>query len=102
MIEKRVIELVRSLDELEAIFTSHNIGSKKIFFDKSDLQSSLTQFAYGSLKKGQIIPFHTHETMEEVFYFLKGKGIYKIGYQVIEITKKMAILIPAKSVHSLV
>lgn len=52
---------------LPFIPTAHATGQKKTFFNGNEATSDLTQFACGKLESGQIIPEHSHPTMEEFF-----------------------------------
>jgi quercetin dioxygenase-like cupin family protein len=87
------------LNELIFTTTAHNAGRKKILFNETG--SALTQFAYGSLLGGEIISSHSHDTMDEYFYFLKGTGIYKIGDETIELIPGTAIAITHGVAHEL-
>ena len=90
-----------SLDELDFMPTAHAFGLKKILFDGKDTACQLTQFAYGKLGAGESIPSHQHPTMEEYFYFLKGKGTYTISDITIDLREGVAVRIPAGSMHIL-
>jgi mannose-6-phosphate isomerase-like protein (cupin superfamily) len=74
--------------------TSHSIGQKFVFFRNDEFQSPLTQIAIGTLNSEETVPFHLHESMEEVFYILKGNGTFYIGDEKIDVEKNSCIKIP--------
>ncbi|MEO6915391.1 MAG: cupin domain-containing protein [Chitinophagaceae bacterium] len=81
--------------------TAHACGMKKTLFTHNDTLSNLTQFAFGKLRSGESIPAHIHPTMEEFFFFLKGKGTYVISDTLVELTPGIAVRIPAGSAHTM-
>jgi mannose-6-phosphate isomerase-like protein (cupin superfamily) len=93
--------LFSNLDSLKFKSTSHNIGEKFIFFREDELQSPLTQIAIGKLKPEEVVPFHIHKSMEEVFFILSGKGIFSIGDEQFNINKNCCIRVPCGFSHSI-
>ena len=93
--------LFSNLDSLKLQSTSHSIGEKFIFFGENELQSPLTQIAMGKLKAQEEVPFHLHESMEEVFFILNGEGIFSIGDQHFNISKNCCIRVPCGFSHSI-
>ena len=49
---------------------------------------------------GYAVP-HSHEDMEQIFYFLKGKGVMTLGEEEFEVKAGTVVLIPIKTSHSL-
>lgn len=88
-------------NEIEFEVTAHGAGLKKVLLEYADSPTMLTQFAYGKLFPGDKIPEHSHNTMEEIFYFLKGKGVYTIDHTDWQVLPATVIRIPAGVSHSL-
>lgn len=88
-------------NELPFETTEHGVGLKKIFLRSPDTETMLTQFAHGKLFPGDKIPEHSHVTMEEVFYFFKGEGIYTLGHDKLHVSIGTVVRIPAGVTHSL-
>ncbi|MEO5995911.1 MAG: cupin domain-containing protein [Chitinophagaceae bacterium] len=88
-------------NELEFEPTAHGAGLKKVLIQSFDTSTKLTQLALGKLKPGESISPHSHNSMEEIFYFLKGEGIYIIDQENISVTPSMVVRIPAGVQHSL-
>ena len=81
--------------------TAHGEGQKKVLIRSSDTPTMLTQFAYGKLSAGEKVAEHVHQTMEEVFYFLAGEGMYTINGQILHVSSSTVVRIPAGLPHSL-
>lgn len=94
-------KVIANLDLSNIETTSHSLGKKLVFFNKNELQSSITQIALGILDSGEIIPFHSHESMEEVFYILSGNGIFHIEDEKINVKENSCIRIPLGFSHSI-
>jgi mannose-6-phosphate isomerase-like protein (cupin superfamily) len=90
------------IDQIETNRTNHKSGEKKVLFNKIDVDSNITQVAYGFLQKGKQIELHLHETMEEFFYFTRGVGQISIGKNVFPIKKNSVFRIPIMSEHSII
>ena len=86
---------------VEAISTAHGIGVKKILLRKGESNSNLTQIAYGSLEPEEEVEIHRHQTMEEYFFFLDGKGIYNVDGENVELEKGVFVRIPANTDHAM-
>ena len=94
-------KLIANIDSLPFQTTSHAIGEKIVFFSKEELQTTITQIAIASLQKDEIIPFHLHESMEEVFYILSGNGTFYIEDENINAIENSCIRIPVGFLHSI-
>ena len=81
--------------------TAHRQGSKKVFLRSSDTPTNLTQVAYGTFRAADFCELHSHATMEEVFFFLSGKGIYTVGNEQISLENGFFVRIPAGVSHRL-
>ena len=89
------------LSTVEAISTAHSIGIKKVLLRKGESNSNLTQIAYGSLNPNEEVEIHRHQTMEEYFFFLEGKGVYSVDGEQVELEKGVFVRIPADTDHSM-
>lgn len=81
--------------------TAHLQGSKKVFLRNADTPTNLTQVAYGTFRTSDYCELHRHATMEEVFYFLGGQGVYTVGDQQIPLHNGVFVRIPAGVAHRL-
>ena len=81
--------------------TSHQIGSKRVLLKGYECESMLTQAAIGSLLKGEFVDSHSHPTMEEYYFFTKGKAKLTIEDSEYFCEKDTFIKIPKNSIHSL-
>ncbi len=81
--------------------TAHGQGEKFVFLKNGDSKTDLTQFAYGKFQPGEACETHTHETMEEFFFFLAGMGEYLVNGELIILEKGVFLRIPAKTPHAL-
>ena len=94
-------KIIAKLENLEGEPTAHLSGLKKVFLSNEDTDSQLTQFAYGIFNPGEVCPKHKHPTMEEIFYFLKGRGEYMVGGELLSIGPGVFLRIPANVEHEL-
>jgi mannose-6-phosphate isomerase-like protein (cupin superfamily) len=89
------------LSNITPIVTAHGEGEKFIFLTKEDVQTKVTQFAYGRLLPGEKCAGHFHPTMEEFFYFINGEGEYTIDDVVYNIKPNTFFRIPVNTLHAL-
>ncbi|MDX2045163.1 MAG: cupin domain-containing protein [Chitinophagaceae bacterium] len=89
------------LKELPASLTAHMQGKKFVFLKNEETNTALTQFAYGELLPGEVIAEHLHPSMEEYFYFLGGRGNYKVGKENYAVETGSFVRIPAGTIHEL-
>lgn len=59
------------------------------------------QFAHGCMQPGQESGVHSHATMDEYFYFIKGDGVYTIDDQEYKVAAETFTRIGAGSKHNL-
>lgn len=90
------------LKNLPANVTAHGMGRKFVFLNNDDSETALTQFAYGSMAPGEGCEEHTHPSMDECFFFLKGSGQYKVGETIYELMPETFLRIPAGIPHALI
>jgi mannose-6-phosphate isomerase-like protein (cupin superfamily) len=94
-------KIYSKLDDLQFIKTSHQFGQKKIIFNSSDFETNVMQLAYGKLLANQQIDNHMHETMEEIFIFISGTGIFNIDDIEFDIQKESIFRVPVKTQHNI-
>ena len=83
------------------VLTAHGEGEKHVFITDKDVQTKVTQFAYGKLMPGENCAGHFHPTMEEFFYFINGEGEYLIDGAVYNIKADTFFRIPVNTLHAL-
>lgn len=91
----------KNLNNIGEELTSHAIGSKRVLLQSSECESMLTQAAIGTLLKGQFVDNHIHPTMEEYYFFTKGKAKFTIDNTEYSCEKDTFIKIPKNTIHSL-
>ena len=96
---KKVFEY---LENIKGEPTAHLSGLKKVFLTNKDTDSQLTQFAHGEFAPGEICKLHAHETMDELFYFINGTGVYRVNGEEVALKPGTFLRIPAKSEHELI
>ena len=89
------------LNDIQGSLTAHGSGTKFVFRNNEQLDSSLTQIAFGKFQPGEICERHMHPTMDECFYFIKGHGEYLIGEELVVLIPGTFLLIPAGREHEL-
>ena len=65
--------MIRKLDDVSPILTSHGVGQKRVLLSSNESGCSLTQIAVTSLKEGEIATAHIHPDMQEAFFVLDGE-----------------------------
>lgn len=91
--------ITASLTTLERELTAHAQGIKQVFLRNSDTPTNITQVAYGSFSQTDYCELHSHPTMEECFFFLKGTGTYWVGDEAIALHHGVFVRIPAGVPH---
>jgi quercetin dioxygenase-like cupin family protein len=94
-------DFYRNLEDLDWVETSHIGVKKKVFFKSQSFESNITQLAYSELSQGIEVPFHFHETMEEIFFVIDGQCQFNIQGKLIIAKKNSTIKIPVNKKHSL-
>lgn len=89
------------LGDIVPVITAHGNSAKQVFITSTDTQTDLTQFAYGKMEPGIFTGLHSHATMEEVFYFIKGSGIFTINDIEYAVTPGSFVRVPAAAQHAL-
>ena len=93
--------ITASLTTLERELTAHAQGYKQVFLRNNETLTKVTQIAYGEFSRNHYCELHTHPTMEEYFFFLKGTGVYVVGDQLIDLQSGVFVRIPAGVPHRL-
>lgn len=70
--------LIRDIEAVRPIPTSHNAGLKQVLLANEESVSNITQIAQTKLGAGECASTHTHADMEECFLFLSGVGVMSI------------------------
>ena len=65
--------MIRSLNDIEPINTSHGAGKKRVLLASNESGCSLTQIAVTDLATGEVATAHVHPDMQEGFYVLDGE-----------------------------
>lgn len=67
--------------------------------DEVDPKSKLMMINLCKVPVGKTHKAHSHETMEEIFYFTSGEGQVKINDEIEDVEAGDRIIVPAKAVH---
>ena len=99
MVDRRFV--CRKLSDITTTVTSHNIGLKQVLLAKNETSSAITQIAVTTLRGGEFVEEHVHETMDEHFIFQSGRGWMFVDGEQIKCTDGVFLLIPAGTPHSM-
>lgn len=91
--------LLKKLSEIPFVSTSHGVGLKQVLLSNEETESSITQIARASLKAGESVEEHCHQTMDEHFLSLEGSGYIYVGGNRVTFSSGTYILIKAGSKH---
>ncbi len=97
--ENKVI--YRHSTNIPTLKTSHLAGEKQVLLAGNESSSNITQVALGTLQPGESVEVHLHADMEESFYFLQGKGIYRIAGKDYKLELGTYLHIPINTEHYL-
>jgi mannose-6-phosphate isomerase-like protein (cupin superfamily) len=73
---------------------------KRVLLKDADTRSNLKMLNHTAMEPGQSFRLHSHPTMEEVFYFLSGEGIFTLGEETSPVTAGDCLYVPAATVHA--
>ncbi len=93
--------IIKQIDKIRPVNTSHNIGSKKILVSKKEIESAITQIAITQIDQSNIVENHVHETMDEHYIFRSGVCDMIVDNKKYKCTTGTYILVPAGAFHSL-
>lgn len=91
--------LVKNVSDITEVLTSHGIGSKQILLSNAECDTNLMQVAIGTLKAGDKIEKHIHDSMEEYYYFFSGSVMFHIEKEFFAFDKECFIKVPCKASH---
>jgi len=79
----------------------HVSGGKKLLLTNSECSCPVTQIAVAYFKAQEYVEKHSHPTMEEFFYCLKGCMEFSVEKQTYILRESEFLKIPKGNVHSL-
>jgi mannose-6-phosphate isomerase len=91
----------RSLNEIKAVSTSHDVGLKRVLLAANESGCSLTQIAVTDLKVGEVAQAHIHPDMQEGFYVLEGDLDVKLDDEVLHCSKDDFVYVKSLTSHEL-
>jgi mannose-6-phosphate isomerase-like protein (cupin superfamily) len=94
--------IVRNIDDpvvLATTYRAHGGGTARMVMTNQFLQS-IEFFAYAILPPGNILEEHI-DSVEEIYFFLRGRGIMQVGADRREVKERDAVWIPAGAPHAL-
>ena len=91
----------RSLNEIKAVSTSHDVGQKRVLLAANESGCSLTQIAVTDLKAGEVAQAHIHPDMQEGFYVLEGNLDVKLADKTLHCTKDDFVYVKSLTSHEL-
>ena len=68
--------------------------------DDVDPKSKLMMVNMSRVPVGKTHKLHSHESMEEIFYFTDGQGEVKVGDEIEPVKAGDRVIVPAGSLHS--
>ena len=68
--------------------------------EEVDPKSKLMMINLSKVPVGKTHKAHSHEDMEEVFYFTEGQGEVKIEDEIEQVKPGDRVIVPAKNMHS--
>lgn len=93
--------LLKTLSDISPVSTSHGIGQKQVLLSKEETDSCVTQIAKSSLKSGEKVEDHVHQTMDEHYLSLDGKGYLFVNDQQLVFEPGTYVLVKAGNRHHL-
>ena len=91
----------KSLYEIKAVSTSHDVGLKRVLLAANESECSLTQIAVTDLKAGEVAQAHIHPDMQEGFYVLDGELEVKLDDELLHCTKDDFVYVKSLTSHEL-
>lgn len=64
--------MIRSLNEVQPVPSSHKVRMKRVLLAAEESGCAITQIAITDLKAGEVAETHVHEDMQEGFYVMSG------------------------------
>ena len=91
--------IVRLLSETIPQPTAHQIGLKQVLLANNETPSYITQISVTTLRKGEQVEEHVHNTMDEHYLFLSGEGCFVLNGKKMECREGLFLLVPAGTPH---
>ena len=91
----------RSLSDIKAVSTSHDVGLKRVLLAANESGCSLTQIAVTDLKAGEVAQAHIHPDMQEGFYVLDGNLDVQLDNDLLHCTKDDFVYVKSLTSHEL-
>ena len=91
----------RSLSDIKAVSTSHDVGLKRVLLAANESGCSLTQIAVTDLKAGEVAQAHIHPDMQEGFYVLDGYLDVQLDEDLLHCTKDDFVYVKSLTSHEL-
>ena len=91
----------RSLNSINAVSTSHDVGLKRVLLGANESGCSLTQIAVTDLKVREVAQAHIHPDMQEGFYVLEGDLDVKLDDETLHCTKDDFVYVKSLTSHEL-
>jgi mannose-6-phosphate isomerase-like protein (cupin superfamily) len=73
---------------------------KRVLLKDADTRSNLKMLNHTAMEAGQSFCLHSHPTMEEIFYFLSGEGIFTLGAETTTVSAGDCVYVPTATVHA--
>lgn len=93
--------IIRKINEVPATPTAHGIGLKQVLLASTETSSAVTQIARTTLREGEEVELHVHQTMDEHYYFLSGKGVMVVDDEAVMCAEGVYMLVPQGARHAL-
>lgn len=90
-----------SLSNLPEEGVSHNPEIKKKVILKVGEVPHLVSLSQACLKPGQVVGYHAHDDVYEIFLVERGKGIFCVGKNEYQIEKGVCITVEPGEVHDI-
>lgn len=84
-----------------ALEPTRNGALKKVLLRHEDVSSPLMFLNEVYVAPGETIAAHQHEDMEEIFYFLEGKGMMQIEQEIQPVVPGDRVIVPLQKIHVL-
>lgn len=91
----KVVKLHKTMHEDEVSRVSRN------FFKDYDVEGVFNSCDHGTYYTGGSVPAHSHDDVHEIFYFIRGTGLFILDGKEIPVKPGSVINVPPKSVHEI-
>lgn len=91
----------KSLNIINPVITSHDVGLKRVLLAANESGCSLTQIAVTDMKAGEVAQAHIHPDMQEGFYVLNGDLNVRLDDELLHCTKDDFVYVKSCTSHEL-